>query len=212
MEQAVRAQVLPRVTLAVSAGALFDLDPRNNPFLTSLIVAFSLGRLSKGVAQNLAQLLLQVSSSGKTPGASTAPGSATLSEMAVPGTAGMGLLADLVGELLGGTSTCQQLGEELFEFFKIVQQAMLPLEEALKEGGPSGEESEDTVVEKSNHLLGWDASLLLAATFVAQLVDDPRANLPEVVALIVCSFLCIWLLLASISWVWRRVRWRQGSG
>lgn len=36
-----------RLTLTVTAGALLGLNPRNDPFLMTLIAAFSLGHLTK---------------------------------------------------------------------------------------------------------------------------------------------------------------------
>eukprot|EP00903_Cladosiphon_okamuranus_P009409 g8973.t1 len=115
-ESAIRSHVLSRITLTVAASALLGLKPREDPFLMTVIAAFSLGHLAKDVAQNMAaffqKALMDQTTFEQQPGFQT-----SMSPV------------ELAGKLVSDTSTCKELGNQAFEFFKMVQHAVSGLQE-----------------------------------------------------------------------------------
>ncbi|CAN0097903.1 unnamed protein product, partial [Sphacelaria rigidula] len=113
-ERALRANVLARLTLTVTAGALLGLNPRNDPFLMTLIASFSLGHLTKAsqldVAINLATFFQKAV-------VETSPFFQQQSEGSEQEIDAL----DLVGELVTGTTTCHDLGDQAFRFFEASQ-------------------------------------------------------------------------------------------
>ncbi|CAM9263120.1 unnamed protein product [Ectocarpus sp. 12 AP-2014] len=119
LESAIRSNALSRVTQTVSASVLLGLNPRD-PFLLTLIASFSLGHLSKDVAQNMAAFFQKVlmdqvrfDQPQTKESLSDAEGGAPLMNP-----------VDLATELVTGTKTCQELGHQAFAFFKVVQRAL----------------------------------------------------------------------------------------
>eukprot|EP00752_Nemacystus_decipiens_P010610 g9448.t1 len=124
-ESAIRSHVLSRITLTVAAGALLGLDPREDPFLMTIIAAFSLGNLTKDVAQNMAAFFQKVFMDQTT----FDPQEADQTWTAAGDRPSMSPV-QLAGELVSDASTCKELGYQAFDFFEMVQRALSGIQHA----------------------------------------------------------------------------------
>ncbi|CAM9382964.1 unnamed protein product [Scytosiphon promiscuus] len=220
-ERVIRSNTLSRITQTVSASALLGLNPRD-PFLLSVIASFSLGYLTKDVAQNmiaafhkvfLDQITFSQQTTGQSPFSSDAKGGAA------PGGAAPLNAVDVVAELVSGKNTCQELGQQALTFFKMVQRALTesPLSanggvHADTDGGRSGRSQETTASQDTNphqvgsprtpHPLKLDGILLQQAIWVAAVIDSEHFSLDVFVACLIAGSLFVSALVST--WLWRR--------
>ncbi|CAB1105152.1 unnamed protein product [Ectocarpus sp. CCAP 1310/34] len=224
LESAIRSNALSRVTQTVSATVLLGLNPRD-PFLLTLIASFSLGHLSKDVAQNMAAFFQKVlvdqvrfDQPQTKQSLSDAEGAPLLSPV------------DLATELVTGTKTCQELGHQAFAFFKVVQRALegsspsfvvesvdvndngvhpsTEASTALQEGRPPPQPLQQRGPRRTPRKLKLEGIVLRQAIWVAAVIDSKYFSLE---VLVVCLVVGCVLVFGSI-WVccWRGLRDKRG--
>ncbi|CAM9247202.1 unnamed protein product [Ectocarpus fasciculatus] len=199
LESAIRSNALSRVTQTVSASVLLGLNPRD-PFLLTLIASFSLGHLSKDVAQNMAALFQKVLMDQVGFDQHQTEQSVLVSPV------------DLATELVTGTKTCQELGHQAFAFFKVVQRALAesasfvvesvdvsangvhpPTEAstAPQEGRPSPQPPEQLSPPRTPRKLKLEGIVLRLAIWVAAVVDSTYFSLEVLVACLVVGIVLV---------------------
>ncbi|CAM9099085.1 unnamed protein product [Ectocarpus sp. 4 AP-2014] len=224
LESAIRSNALSRVTQTVSASVLLGLNPRD-PFLLTLIASFSLGHLSKDVAQNMAAFLQKVL-------VDQVRFDQPQTKQSLADAEGAPLVSpvDLATELVTGTKTCQELGHQAFAFFKVVQRALEesspsfvvesvdvndngvhPSTEAStapQEGRPPPQPLQQRGPLRTPRNLKLEGMLLRQAIWVAAVVDSKYFSLE---VLVVCLVVGCVLFFGSV-WVccWRGLRDKPG--
>ncbi|CAM9466554.1 unnamed protein product [Ectocarpus sp. 8 AP-2014] len=224
LERAIRSNTLSRVTQTVSASVLLGLNPRD-PFLLTLIASFSLGHLSKDVAQNMAaffQKVLMDQARFDQPQTKQSLSDAEGAPLMNP--------VDLATELVTGTKTCQELGHQAFAFFMVVQRALEesspsfvvesfdvndngvhPSTEAStapQEGKPPPQALQQRGPPRTPRKLKLEGIVLRHAIWVAAVVDSKYFSLE---VLVVCLVVGGVLVCGSV-WVccWRGLRDKRG--